>query len=85
MTNPIIFMKMPCKLLCIIQVKCNFLALPDIKVFGHLLTIYKAASDWNKLEYYRKNQVNVCSYIAIYILYIAYSYICQDPAEHLAN
>ena len=41
MTKPII-VKMPCKLLYIIQVKrlllkgYNFLALPDIKVFGRL-------------------------------------------------
>ena len=43
MTKPIILVKMPCKLLYTIQVKrflikgYNFLALPDIKVFGRLL------------------------------------------------
>ena len=38
-TKPIIVVKMPCKLLYIIQVKdvFNFLALVDIRVFGRLL------------------------------------------------
>ena len=38
MTKPIIVVKMPCKLLYVIQVKgfFNFLALLDIRVFGRL-------------------------------------------------
>ena len=40
MTKPIIVVKVPCKLLYVIQVKetemFNFLALLDIRVFGHL-------------------------------------------------
>ena len=42
MTNPIIVVKVPCKLLYVIQVKeflnkmFNFLALLDIRVFGRL-------------------------------------------------
>ena len=42
MTKPIIVVKMPCKLLYVIQVKAgilkmfNFLALLDIRVFGRL-------------------------------------------------
>ena len=40
-TKPIIVVRIPCKLLYVIQVRgflikiFNFLALPDIKVFGH--------------------------------------------------
>ena len=52
MIKPIIVVKMPCsKLLYIIQVKgfliklgYNFLALPDIKVFGHLQRCFLLAS-----------------------------------------
>ena len=49
----ITIVKMFCKLLYIIQgilmYNFNFLALPGIKVFGHLLPFsYNAASDWHR-------------------------------------
>ena len=66
-TKPIIVMKMPCKLLYIIQVK-GFLksvltSLPYL-ISKFLVTIYNAASDWPCTDFYSQ-AVFVYSYIAI--------------------